>query len=94
MDLPSRVGREFFFFFSGSKNFAEKFWKNILTYFQKFSDFGQKSTDFTRFFGEKNLPKWKFWVGRARKTVFFFFFFFFCDLMHALFQFVGKHMCE
>ena len=36
--------------------FAEKFWENILTYFQpKYLDFGQKTADFTRFL--KNYSK-------------------------------------
>ena len=31
--------------------FAEKFWENVLTYFQlKFLDFGQKPADCTRFY--------------------------------------------
>ena len=62
--------------------FAEKFWKNILTHFQKFPAkmfrFWSKKWLILQDFGKKNnLPQRKIWVCRARKRSFFFFFFFF-----------------
>ena len=86
----------FFFFFFFSKNdpknmkiskknqtfFAEKFWENILTYFQKFAAkifrFWWKNGWFYKILEKlktENLPKRKIWVCRACKTFFFFFFF-------------------
>ena len=60
--------------------FAEKFGKIFRLIFKKFqpkfSDLGQKTADFTRFwkkFLKKISSKKKIWVGRAHKTGFSFF---------------------
>ena len=56
---------------------CEKFWKSILSYFQKisvkFSLTLAKNDWFYMILEKKFLPKGNIWVGRARKTGFSFF---------------------
>ena len=79
-DLPSRVGRAFFFLISGSKidpkntNILKRIWHFLHKNFGKifwliFKNFQLKCLDFGQIYIKKNyLPKWKIWVGRTHKT--------------------------